>query len=61
MERLLRINEVCERTSLSRTTIYELVNRGQLPTVHIGKALRIPERALDQWIAEQYRVGEPAA
>ena len=47
---LLRIPEVAERLSLGRSTIYELVAAGELPTVYIGRAVRIPAAAVCAWV-----------
>lgn len=58
MERLLRVSEAAERTSLSRSKFYELLQAGEIPAVKIGSARRVPERALDAWIAAQY-AGQP--
>lgn len=55
MERLLRIPEVAARLSLSRTTVYELMTRGELPSVAVGgtRTRRIREADLDAWIQAQ--------
>lgn len=50
---LLRIPEVAERLSVGRSTIYELVNANLLPTVRIGRAVRIPAAALRDWVERQ--------
>jgi excisionase family DNA binding protein len=60
MERLLKIPEVCDRTSLSRTTIYELLYRGEIPSVHVGRAHRIPESALEAWLTAKVATADAA-
>lgn len=50
---LLTIKQVAERLAIGRTTVYDLIARRELKTIKIGRARRIPERALEQWIAEQ--------
>jgi excisionase family DNA binding protein len=52
-ETLLTVRQVAARLSVGRTTVYELIARGGLKTIKIGRARRIPEWALDQWIAQQ--------
>ena len=47
---LLRIPEAAERLSVGRSTVYELVQRGELPTIHIGRSVRIPAEALRIWV-----------
>ncbi len=62
MERLLRIPEVAERTALSRTTIYELIGRGAIPSVAVGgtRTRRVRESDLDAWIRGQAQSPSPA-
>ncbi len=48
---LLRIEEAAKVLGLGRSKAYELVAAGVLPTVRIGRAVRIPRRALLEWIA----------
>lgn len=43
---LLSVVEAAERLSVGRSTVYELINRGQLPVVHVGRSARIPTTAL---------------
>lgn len=51
-DRLLRPEEVAEgRLSVGRTTVYELMRRGELRSVQIGKSRRIPSSAVDEYIA----------
>ncbi|MFI5365947.1 MAG: helix-turn-helix domain-containing protein [Candidatus Binatia bacterium] len=42
---------------VSRSTIYVLMESGQLPYVKIGRARRIPRRALVQLAADNVRGG----
>lgn len=50
---LLRVEEAARMLSLSRTTVYLLMESGQLPSIKCGTARRIPRAALDEWIAQQ--------
>jgi excisionase family DNA binding protein len=47
---LLTISEAARRLSLGRATAYRLVQLGELPSVHIGRAVRVPARALEDWV-----------
>jgi excisionase family DNA binding protein len=51
-ELLLRIDAAAERLAISRTTLYRMVQRGELPIVHIGTAIRIPVSSLERWLAD---------
>jgi len=52
---LLRVDDAAKYLSIGRSTLYELIARGDVPTVHIGRAVRIPTAALkelvDTWSA----------
>jgi len=52
-ESLLTIKQVAARLAIGRTTVYELIAKEELKTVRIGRARRVPESALEQWIAQQ--------
>ena len=43
---LLKIAEAATLLRVGRTTIYELMNSGDMPSVRIGRAVRIPTRAV---------------
>ncbi len=54
--RLLRVPEACHALSISRTTLYAMLARAELPVVRIGNAhsgVRIPSDAVDAWIDRQ--------
>ena len=51
MEReLLRVNEVAQILGLGRTTTYELIRTRVIPSIRLGKTLRVPEKALREYI-----------
>ena len=43
---------------LSRNGAYDAAKRGEIPTIRIGRLLRVPVRALERMLE---RVSEPAA
>jgi excisionase family DNA binding protein len=54
---LVRIEEAARLLSLSRSTVYEMLDTGELPSVRRGAARRIPMAALRDWIAQQTTAG----
>jgi excisionase family DNA binding protein len=50
-ELLLRIGVAADRLAVSRATLYRMVRRGDIPTVRIGTAVRVPVSALERWLA----------
>jgi excisionase family DNA binding protein len=50
---LVRVEEAARLLSLSRSTIYEMLDRGELPSVRCGTARRIPLAALRAWVEHQ--------
>jgi excisionase family DNA binding protein len=47
---LLTIDDCMDRTRLSRRTINKLIATGELESILIGRARRIPADALTNWI-----------
>lgn len=50
---LVRVEEAARMLSLSRSTIYEMLDAGELPSVRRGTARRIPIAALRAWVDRQ--------
>jgi excisionase family DNA binding protein len=50
---LVRVEEAARILSLSRSTIYEMMDSGELPSVRWGAARRIPMAALRAWVERQ--------
>jgi len=48
---------VAERMSLSQWQVRQMIRRGELRHVRVGRFLRVPESAIDDWIAENERTG----
>lgn len=55
MTKFLRLPVVIERTGLSRSTIYDMMDRDEFPRpVKIGaRAIAWPAERLDDWMAEK--------
>lgn len=47
---LLRIEEVAEMLGIGRSKIYELLRSGELPSVRIGRSVRISVDDLRAWV-----------
>lgn len=47
---LLRIEEAAERLQIGRTKMYELVSRGDIESVPIGRLRRIPSECLEEYV-----------
>jgi excisionase family DNA binding protein len=50
---LLTPREAARALSIDRSTLYVLLMRGDIPSITIGRARRIPVKALEEWIADQ--------
>lgn len=58
---LVRVEEAARILSLSRSTIYEMMDAGELPSVRHGMARRIPVAALREWVQQQIHSGDHTA
>jgi len=54
MERLLlKPLEAAQVLGIGRSLMYELIARGEIPSVRLGRCLRVSKESLQQWIREQ--------
>ena len=58
MEKLLTAGEISEALRVSVRTVYNLLEAGTLRGVRVGRAWRVPESALEEFISQGGRVGE---
>ena len=54
---LLTVDEAARRLGIGKTLAWELVWAGVLPSVRLGRCVRIPLAALEAWITEQMEGG----
>ncbi|PZN12001.1 MAG: DNA-binding protein [Bacillota bacterium] len=47
---LLTVAQAAALCNLSRSHVYQLVQRGEWPALRIGRTLRIPRRWVETWI-----------
>lgn len=50
---LLTPQEAADALSINRSTLYQLLMRGEIPSITIGRARRIPLKWLEAWIEQQ--------
>jgi len=48
--KFMTMNEVAETLSVSRMTIHRLVGKGEIKYLKIGRAVRIPEESLKEYV-----------
>lgn len=48
---LVDVDDAAEVLSLSRSTVYDLMAAGRLPSVYVGRSRRIPWAALEAFVA----------
>lgn len=52
-KKLVTVAEAAVLLDCSRSHLYSRVMRGEIPSIKIGRARRIPVAAIDEWIAKQ--------
>jgi len=52
---LLKLSEVTQILGIGRSLVYELVARGELPSVRIGRCIRVSSESLERWVKERER------
>lgn len=57
---LARIDEGCRFLGISRAKLYEIMERGELSYVKIGRSRRLPRQALKEFAAQRLVGGADA-
>lgn len=52
---LLRVERVAQLLGVSRSLIYEMIGRGELPSVRVGGCRRVVASELRAWIEDRNR------
>ncbi len=55
---LLTIPEVAGRLGLGRSLVYQLVMKGEISSIKVGRARRVPVTALDQFILDRMALAQ---
>ena len=58
---LLAVREGAKVLGLPVNRVYEMTARGELPSVRLGRSVRIPADALQRWIEERTTGGKSEA
>lgn len=53
--KLLTVEEVAEMLRVSKMTVYRLAEKGELPSVRVGRSIRIVEDGLDMYLRRGVR------
>ena len=49
----LKVPEVAGILRIARSRAYEMVAEGKIPSVRIGRSVRVNRKELDRWLEEQ--------
>ncbi|MDP6549174.1 MAG: helix-turn-helix domain-containing protein [Dehalococcoidia bacterium] len=55
---LLTIPEVASRLGLGRSLVYQLVMKGEISSIKVGRARRVPVTALEQFILDRIALAQ---
>jgi excisionase family DNA binding protein len=53
LERLLTADEVAQILNVSKSFAYQLMQRGEIPTLRLGRAVRCRRQDLFEWVDSQ--------
>ena len=57
---LLTVREAARLMKLSKSQTYALCQRRAIPTIRLGRAVRIPKEELEGWLRGQVRLDDDA-
>jgi excisionase family DNA binding protein len=49
----VRVSEAARMLDIGRSKAYELIRTGDLPSIRVGKTVRVPVDALEAWVSRQ--------
>ena len=49
----VRVSDAAEMLMISRSKAYDLIRQGKLPAISVGKTVRVPVAALEEWVRGQ--------
>ena len=52
---MLKPSDLAPRLGVTTGRVYQLIAEGLIPSVRIGRAIRIPREAWNEWLREQHR------
>ena len=50
---LLKPTEVAEILRIGRSLVYGMLATGELPSIRVGRCIRVPKASLEKWISNQ--------
>lgn len=50
-ERVYTVDQIAEHLDMARSGVYSLVRSGELRSVRVGRLIRVPASALDEFLA----------
>jgi excisionase family DNA binding protein len=50
MKELISVREACERLSIGKTKMFELLGKGEIESVRVGRKRLIVVSSLEKWI-----------
>lgn len=54
---LMTVEDAARRLGIGKTLAWQLIWDGVLPSVRLGRLVRVPVRQLEDWIAREAEVG----
>ena len=57
----VRVPEAARLLDIGRSKCYDLIRRGELPAIRIGKTVRVPLKALQDWVEQQFQDKEESS
>lgn len=52
--KFMTVAEVAGQMRVSKMTVYRLVHSGELEAVRVGRSFRVPEKAVEEFLANAY-------
>jgi len=53
MEKLMTLSQLAEYLQLGKSTVYKMVQKGEIPGIKIANQWRFDKKEIEKWVKEQ--------
>ena len=56
--KFISISDIAQHLEVSRMTVYRLIHAGEIPSIRVGRSLRVEMEQYRKWLSKQTKAAE---